>query len=150
MIFFDIGVIDVINILLFTKVPAFVSNTSLLMFYLSFQTIRIGNTNFICGEKLFIDLITFFYIIQHIFPFCRIVGSSMHNKGIRHVLASSSISSKMVSLTPPGKFFILTRLFFDGPFSFIPFNNESPVIITLGFLVDLLFSLAVSFIVSLA
>ena len=50
----------------------------------------------------------------------------MYNEGIRLILTSSSTSSKMVYVVPPGKCLLLTRLSFDSLFSFVPFNNKSP------------------------
>ena len=40
-------------------------------------------------------------------------------------LTSSSSSSKMVSLVPPGKYFILTRLSFDRLFFFYTIDSHN-------------------------
>lgn len=102
---------------------AFVSSTSLLLLFLSFWSIPLEKTNFIRGENLFTDSI---YIFWHYSPFRQIIGRSMYNEGIRLILTSSSTSSKMVYVVPPGKCLLLTRLSFDSLFSFVPFNNKSP------------------------
>ena len=113
--------------------PAFVSSTSLSMFFLSFRKIILENANFVCGENLFIDLIIFLTLFNTFFPFVKslIPACTIRVSGL--FLTSSLTSSKMVSVVPPGIFFVLTRLSFDhSPFSFMPLNNESPVIVTLG------------------
>ena len=108
----------------------FVPSTSLLMFFLSFQ-----------GFLAFFN--TCFTFVKSLVPACTIRVSCF-------LLTGSSISSKMVFGFPPGKFFILMRLSFDSPFSFMLFNKLSTVNITLGFLADFSFLFVVFFIVALA
>ena len=153
MIFFDSGVIDLIKFFGLQKFLnlTFLSSTPLLIFFLSFRTIRPENTSFTCGKNPLTDLMIFFNI-QHIFSFRQIIRPSIHNKGMVSglFLTSSTASFKMLSVDPPGKYFILALLSFDTPFSFIQFNYESPVILTLGFLAGFAFSIVVFFTVSLA
>ena len=129
---------------------AFVSSTFLSMFFLSFRTIKLKNTSFVSGENLFTDLIFYLQLFNIFFPFIKSLVPACTIRVSGLFLTGSSTSSKMVFVVPPGKFFILTQLSLYSPFSFIPFNNQSPVIITLDFLADFSFSIVVSFIMSLA
>ena len=129
---------------------AFVSSTFLSMFFLSFRTIKLKNTSFVSGENLFTDLIFYLQLFNILFPFIKSLVPACTIRVSGLFLTGSSTSSKMVFVVPPGKFFILTQLSLYSPFSFIPFNNQSPVIITLDFLADFSFSIVVSFIMSLA
>ena len=108
----------------------FVPSTSLLMFFLSFHS--------------------FLAFFNTVFAFVKSLVPASTMRVSCFLLTSSSISSKMVFGFPPGKFFILMRLSFDSPFSFMLFNKLSTVNITLGFLADFSFLFVVFFIVALA
>ena len=103
---------------------AFLSSTSLSMFFLSFQKVRLEDTNFVSGDNLFYRYNSSFDIIQHIFPLRQIIGLSIHNKGKACSGIALPTSSKMVSAVLPRFFFIITRLSFDSPFSFMTFNKS--------------------------
>ena len=95
---------------------AFLSSTSLLMFFLSFRTIRLENTKFVCGENLFTDSITFLILFNTFFPFVKSLVPACTIRVSGLFLTSSSTSSEMISVVPAGKFFILTWMSFDSPF----------------------------------
>ena len=122
---------------------AFLSSNSLSTFFLFFRIIRLENPSFVYGENLFTNLITFLTLFNTFFPFIKSLVPAYTIRVSSLFLTSSSTSPEMVSVVPPRKFFILACLSFDSPFSFMPFNNESPVIITLVLLAGFSVSIVV-------
>ena len=106
--------------------------------------IRPENTTFVSGEHLFTFLKNFLTFLNKFLPFTLLLVPACTIRLSGLLLTNSSTSFKIVPLVPLGKFYIFTRLSFDSPCSFMPFNKESPVIIMRAFLMDFLFLFTVS------